>query len=300
MSQLTGFEPQDLIEKTMYQYVHASDIHHIRHSHLMRKSLKSEYSLNPFLKHILLILVIYKGQVTTKYYRFLTKDGGWVWIQSYATVVHNTRSSRPHCIVSVNYVLSEQECKHLRLNEAQVAIKAEPPSTPATPQLHHQVTITPQPPLPNNSSNNNNSNSIANPTSDAILTHLLTEHSNHVPPVLTPAAAAKETYEPHEHAAQVANVDQHVFDQFHQQYLHPPAGLYHTGISNNNNNSSNGHPIVVATEQESVSYIDNQFYSPYDNVRPYSNSSNSCSSTESDVQQGKWIEKGFRGSSCCN
>lgn len=51
------------------------------------------------------ITVGYKGQVTTKYYRFLTKGGGWAWIQSYATVVHNTRASRPHCIVSVNYVL---------------------------------------------------------------------------------------------------------------------------------------------------------------------------------------------------
>ena len=43
--------------------------------------------------------------MTTKYYRFLAKDGGWVWVQSYATIVHNSRSSRPHCIVSVNYVL---------------------------------------------------------------------------------------------------------------------------------------------------------------------------------------------------
>lgn len=51
------------------------------------------------------IAVVYKGQVTTKYFRFLTKGGGWAWIQSYATVVHNTRASRPHCIVSVNYVL---------------------------------------------------------------------------------------------------------------------------------------------------------------------------------------------------
>lgn len=49
--------------------------------------------------------VLNKGQVTTKYYRFLAKDGGWVWMQSYATIVHNSRSSRPHCIVSVNYVL---------------------------------------------------------------------------------------------------------------------------------------------------------------------------------------------------
>ncbi|KAG7251642.1 LOW QUALITY PROTEIN: hypothetical protein CRUP_025240 [Coryphaenoides rupestris] len=56
---------------------------------------------NPSLESLLV-----KGQVTTKYYRFLAKRGGWVWVQSYATIVHNSRSSRPHCIVSVNYVLT--------------------------------------------------------------------------------------------------------------------------------------------------------------------------------------------------
>lgn len=49
--------------------------------------------------------VLSKGQASTRYYRFLTKNGGWVWIQSYLTIVHNSRSSRPHCIVSVNYVI---------------------------------------------------------------------------------------------------------------------------------------------------------------------------------------------------
>jgi single-minded-like protein len=46
-----------------------------------------------------------KGQATTKYYRLLTKGGGWIWIQSCSTIVHNSRSSRPHCVVSVNYVI---------------------------------------------------------------------------------------------------------------------------------------------------------------------------------------------------
>lgn len=55
---------------------------------------------------VCLCVVLVKGQVTTKYYRFLAKQGGWVWVQSYATIVHNSRSSRPHCIVSVNYVLT--------------------------------------------------------------------------------------------------------------------------------------------------------------------------------------------------
>ncbi|CAG7828035.1 unnamed protein product [Allacma fusca] len=85
---LTGYEPQDLIERTLYHYIHSCDIVSMRISH-----------------HTLLC----KGQVTTRYYRFLTKNGGWVWMQSYATIVHNSRSSRPHCIVSVNYVLSTCE-----------------------------------------------------------------------------------------------------------------------------------------------------------------------------------------------
>ncbi|KAH9425539.1 putative secreted beta-glucosidase sim1, partial [Dermatophagoides pteronyssinus] len=79
VSQLTGYEPQDLIEKTLYHYIHGSDLEMMR-------------------------------QVTTKYYRFMAKPFGWIWMQSYATIVHNSRSSRPHCIVSVNYVLSQAEC----------------------------------------------------------------------------------------------------------------------------------------------------------------------------------------------
>ncbi|XP_022690633.1 protein trachealess-like [Varroa jacobsoni] len=83
---LTGYEPQELIEKTLYNFVHVADVMHLRVAH-----------------HQLLL----KGQVTTKYYRLLCKSGGFVWVQSYATIVHNSRSSRPHCVVSVNYVLTD-------------------------------------------------------------------------------------------------------------------------------------------------------------------------------------------------
>ncbi|XP_046600985.1 protein single-minded isoform X1 [Neodiprion lecontei] len=98
VAQLTGYEPQDLIEKTLYQYIHGCDVMQMRYSHQ---------------------ILLYRGQVTTKYYRFLTRSGGWVWMQSYVTIVHNSRSSRPHCIVSVNYVLSEQEASDLVLNSEQ-------------------------------------------------------------------------------------------------------------------------------------------------------------------------------------
>ncbi|XP_061424167.1 single-minded homolog 2-like [Lethenteron reissneri] len=99
VSALTGYEPQDLIEKTLYHHVHGCDVFHLRYAH-----------------HLLLV----KGQVTTKYYRFLAKRGGWVWMQSCATIVHNSRSSRPHCIVSVNYVLTDVEYKDLQLSLEQM------------------------------------------------------------------------------------------------------------------------------------------------------------------------------------
>lgn len=101
---LTGYEPQDLIEKTLYHFVHPMDIMHMRYAH-----------------HTLLL----KGQATSRYYRFLSKHGGWVWMQSAATIVHNSRSSRPHCIVSVNTVLSKMEEKELILQFDQLQAKTE-------------------------------------------------------------------------------------------------------------------------------------------------------------------------------
>lgn len=91
-----------------------------------------------FFKHFILILascfaVLCKGQVTTSYYRFLTKTGGWVWMQSYVTIVHNSRSSRPHCIVSVNYVLTATEHPNMILNCEQKSSCSSPGNPPSAP-----------------------------------------------------------------------------------------------------------------------------------------------------------------------
>ncbi len=64
--------------------------------------------------------MLHKGQASSRYYRWLTQSGGWVWVQSYATIVHNSRSSRPHCIVAINYVLSDREHPDLLLTTEQI------------------------------------------------------------------------------------------------------------------------------------------------------------------------------------
>ncbi|KAL0164337.1 hypothetical protein M9458_040090, partial [Cirrhinus mrigala] len=47
-----------------------------------------------------------KGQATTGQYRMLAKKGGFVWVETQATVIYNPKNSQPQCIVCVNYVLS--------------------------------------------------------------------------------------------------------------------------------------------------------------------------------------------------
>lgn len=37
VAQLTGYDPPDLIEKTLYHYVHGCDIFQLRHAHHVRK-----------------------------------------------------------------------------------------------------------------------------------------------------------------------------------------------------------------------------------------------------------------------
>lgn len=97
---LTGYEPSEIIERSLYQHIHADDIADMAIAHRT---------------------LITKGQVTTKYYRFLTKSGGWIWMQSYATLVVNTRASRPQCIVAVNYVLSTVEYPDVALSSNQIS-----------------------------------------------------------------------------------------------------------------------------------------------------------------------------------
>ncbi|XP_067102995.1 hypoxia inducible factor 1 subunit alpha, like isoform X2 [Osmerus mordax] len=88
VTDLVGYQPDDLIGRSAYEFYHALDSDHVT------KSL-----------HILLS----KGQVTTAQYRFLVKSGGFVWAETQATVLYNSKTSQPEAVVCLNFILSVVE-----------------------------------------------------------------------------------------------------------------------------------------------------------------------------------------------
>ena len=50
-------------------------------------------------------LVLNKGQCVTKYYRWMQKNGGYIWIQSSATIAINAKNANEKNIIWVNYLL---------------------------------------------------------------------------------------------------------------------------------------------------------------------------------------------------
>ncbi|XP_063079642.1 hypoxia inducible factor 1 subunit alpha b isoform X1 [Engraulis encrasicolus] len=100
ITELMGYEPDDLLNKSVYDYYHALDSDQLTKSH-----------------HDLFA----KGQATTGQYRMLAKKGGFAWVETQATVIYSPKNSQPQCIVCVNYVLSGIEEGNMLLSLHQTA-----------------------------------------------------------------------------------------------------------------------------------------------------------------------------------
>ncbi|CAJ1073572.1 hypoxia inducible factor 1 subunit alpha a [Xyrichtys novacula] len=85
ITELMGYDPEELLNRSVYEYYHALDSDHLTKTH-----------------HNLFA----KGQVSTGQYRMLAKRGGFVWVETQATVIYNNKNSQPQCVVCVNFVLS--------------------------------------------------------------------------------------------------------------------------------------------------------------------------------------------------
>uniref|UniRef100_A0A3P8ZF03 Neuronal PAS domain-containing protein 3 n=1 Tax=Esox lucius TaxID=8010 RepID=A0A3P8ZF03_ESOLU len=99
ISDYMDLTPVDVVGKRCYQFIHAEDVEGIRHSHLD---------------------LMNKGQCVTKYYRWIQKNGGYIWIQSSATIAINAKNANEKNIIWVNYVLSNPEYKDTPMDIAQL------------------------------------------------------------------------------------------------------------------------------------------------------------------------------------
>ncbi|XP_014253604.1 hypoxia-inducible factor 1-alpha-like [Cimex lectularius] len=87
MTYFLGYEPKNLIGKSMYQY------HHIQDNSCIEKTYKALFA---------------RGQSETGMYRFLAQGGGYVWVSTQATIIYCDKGTKPQSIVCVNYVISEK------------------------------------------------------------------------------------------------------------------------------------------------------------------------------------------------
>ncbi|KAI7800836.1 hypoxia inducible factor 1 subunit alpha, like isoform X2 [Triplophysa rosa] len=88
VTELVGYQTDELIGRSAYEFFHALDFDHVT------RSLRTLFS---------------KGQVCTSHYRFLAKNGGFVWTETQATVLYNSRTSQPEAVVCLNFILSGVE-----------------------------------------------------------------------------------------------------------------------------------------------------------------------------------------------
>ncbi|XP_062872735.1 neuronal PAS domain-containing protein 1 [Trichomycterus rosablanca] len=106
ISEYMDLSPAEVVGHTCYYFIHVEDLDTIRQSHedLLRK-----------------------GQVVTGYYRWLQKRGGYLWVQSCATVSINHKAPHERNVIWVNYILSLTEMPDISLDLLQLpeTLKAE-------------------------------------------------------------------------------------------------------------------------------------------------------------------------------
>nr|CAG4645455.1 EOG090X0484 [Lynceus sp. MCZ IZ 141354] len=88
IAEFLGYDPCELEGKSSF------DFHHMEDNETLQKTYKTLFA---------------KGQSQSPTYRFLARNGGYVWIETQATLLYGAKDSRPQAVVCVHYVLSGLE-----------------------------------------------------------------------------------------------------------------------------------------------------------------------------------------------
>lgn len=88
-TRLLGFDQSEMVGQSLYQFVHVQDVGAIESSH---KAL------------------LEKGQMVSRYYRLMRKEGGFLWVQSLACLVSNPKNlPKPQHIIGTCFILGLDE-----------------------------------------------------------------------------------------------------------------------------------------------------------------------------------------------
>uniref|UniRef100_A0A8C8VEX1 Hypoxia-inducible factor 3-alpha n=1 Tax=Pelusios castaneus TaxID=367368 RepID=A0A8C8VEX1_9SAUR len=118
IAELAGYTPDELLGCSIYEYIHALDSDSISRS-----------------VHTLLS----KGQAVMGQYRFLAKSGGYLWAQTQATIISNSKNSQPESVVCVHFVLSQVEETGVVLSLEQTERQGEGRRLPPDPNPARQA-----------------------------------------------------------------------------------------------------------------------------------------------------------------
>ncbi|XP_062919669.1 hypoxia-inducible factor 3-alpha-like isoform X2 [Mobula hypostoma] len=113
ITELCGHRPNLLLGHTAYEFYHSLDSDHMTKTHQ---------------------ILLNKGQVSSGQYRFLAKSGGYVWLETQATVIYSGDNLKPESIVCINYVLSKVVDDALILSLDQNTSHQEPAVDPGKTQ----------------------------------------------------------------------------------------------------------------------------------------------------------------------
>ncbi|VDL19287.1 unnamed protein product [Hymenolepis diminuta] len=99
---LTGHQPKNIMEKSLYDLIHCGDAEEVVEGHKT-----------------------HKGQAIFKMFRLLCLNGGWIWVQAYAIVLRGSRVSKPDFIVGFANVLTGIQAATMKFGVCQLRIESE-------------------------------------------------------------------------------------------------------------------------------------------------------------------------------
>ncbi|RWS31803.1 protein trachealess-like isoform X5 [Leptotrombidium deliense] len=137
---LLDYSTDEVTGRNLYSLIHGQDVVHLRKCHLD---------------------LIHKGQVMSKYYRIINKNGGYTWVQTCATLICSNNGSNKNSsnstnneeqeqsIITINYVISGIEFEDVIMDASQLPTGiTSSASTPPLPSKGSPKATSPSPSPP--------------------------------------------------------------------------------------------------------------------------------------------------------